>query len=121
MAGKVFYNKLIRDAIPEKIAKAGATCETRELSDEEYERELIRKIAEEGSGVLAATTREELIEELADVQDVIDEIKRFKGVSDEELAAAQANALAKKGGFTKRLFLLWSSDDGYKTNEKNNG
>lgn len=120
MTGKIFYNKLIRDLIPEKIAAAGAECETRTLEGAEYERELIKKIEEEGSGAAAATTRGELIEELADVQDVIDEIQRLKGISSEELAAAQASALKKKGGFAKRLFLVWSSDDGYKTNEKRN-
>lgn len=121
MTGKVFYHKLIRDLIPEKIAKAGAECETRVLEGEEYERALIAKIEEEGSGVAAAASREELIEELADVQDVIDELKKLKGISDEELSAAQRAARAKKGGFEKRLFLVWSSDDGYQTNEKRNG
>ncbi len=121
MNGKVFYNKLIRDLIPEKIATAGATCETRVLDEVEYEKELLKKVEEEGSGVAAATTREELIEEIADVQDVIDEIKKFKHITEEEVSAAQAVALKKKGGFSKRLFLLWSSDDGYKTNEKNHG
>lgn len=118
MGGKIFYNKLIRDLIPEKIARAGAACETRELSQEEFERELLKKIEEEATGVTAATTREELIEELADVQDVIDEVCKVKGISSAEMQEAQAKALAKKGGFAKKLFLVWSSDDGYQTNEK---
>lgn len=118
MAGKVYYRKLIRDNIPEKIAKKGSRCETRVLDDAEYEQELFKKIAEEGSGVVSATTRAELIEELADVQDVIDEIKRLKGITAEEVRAAQSAAREKKGGFEKRLFLEWSSDDGYTTNEK---
>lgn len=118
MGGKIFYNKLIRDLIPEKIAAAGAECETRVLAGEEYERALLAKVEEEGSGVASATTREELIEEVADVIDVLDEIKKLKGITDEELRQAQTAAQMKKGGFAKKLFLIWSSDDGYKTNEK---
>ncbi len=118
MAGTIHYNKLIRDNIPAKIAAAGAECETRILSDQEFERELIKKVEEEASGMSAATTKEELIEEIADVLDVITEVKLLKGITDLEIRAAQEKALQKKGGFTKKLFLLWSSDDGYKTNEK---
>jgi hypothetical protein len=55
---------------------------------------------------------------LADVLDVIREVKLLKGISDVELRAAQEAAHEKKGGFAKKLFLVWSSDDGYKTNEK---
>lgn len=120
MSGKVFYNKLIRDNIPEKIAKAGATCETKVLSDTEFEEALLKKVEEEASALPKVTTREELIEELADVLDVIDEIKRVKKIEEREVQEAQAQALEKKGGFTKKLFLIWSSDDGYKTNEKRN-
>lgn len=117
MAGKVYYKKLIRDKIPEKIEAAGSSLETRVLEAEEFETELRKKIQEESRGVLAATTREELIRELADVQDVIDELKRVHAITEEEMSRAQHTAYEKKGGFTKRLFLEWSSDDGYSSNE----
>ncbi len=35
-----------------------------------------------------------------------------------EIKKAQAKALLRKGWFDKRLFLYWSSDDSYKSNEK---
>lgn len=118
MAGKVYYRKLIRDNIPEKIAAAGAHCEVRTLAPEEYEHALLRKVEEEASGVAGATSRTVLIEELADVLAVIEEIRTLKNISDEELEAAYRKGMEKKGGFEKRLFLEWSSDDGYKSNEK---
>jgi predicted house-cleaning noncanonical NTP pyrophosphatase (MazG superfamily) len=46
MAGKIYYNKLIRDRIPEKIAAAGADCEIRVLSDAEFAEELVKKVEE---------------------------------------------------------------------------
>jgi predicted house-cleaning noncanonical NTP pyrophosphatase (MazG superfamily) len=118
VAGKVYYRKLIRDKIPEKIASAGATCSVRTLSPEEYESALLAKVEEEASGVAAATSRAVLIDELADVLAVIQEIRLFRDISDEELEAAYRKGFEKKGGFTKRLFLEWSSDDGYTSNEK---
>lgn len=120
MAGKIYYRKLIRDRIPEKIAAAGAECETRVLGDEEFARELLRKVEEEASGVAAATSKEEITREIADVLDVIREIKLHYGITDAEIRLEEEKAYEKKGGFEKRLYLEWSSDDGYKTNEKRN-
>lgn len=113
---KVHYNKLIRDRIPEKMDKVGAAYEVRTLSPEEYEQALLKKVEEEASALPSATSSEEL----ADVVDVIEEIKRLKGITNEQLANAQTKAFEKKGGFEKRLFLLWSANDDYKTNEKRN-
>lgn len=118
MAGKVFYRKLIRDNIPEKIRQAGSLCEVRTLSSDEYEEALFAKVAEEASGVVAAApSRTELLEELADLYTVLEEIRVVRDISDEELETAYREGMRKKGGFTKRLFLEWSSDDGYSTNE----
>jgi predicted house-cleaning noncanonical NTP pyrophosphatase (MazG superfamily) len=116
---RVYYRKLIRDRIPEKIRRDnGAECETRVLGAREFEKELIRKVAEEAGGMMAAKSRNELIEELADTMAVIDEVKRLKKISQSELRRAMAANFKKKGGFKKRLFLLWSSDTGYRTNER---
>ena len=118
MGGKIYYRKLIRDHIPEKIAAAGARCEVRTLAGDEYEYALLRKVEEGASGVAGATSRAILVDELADVLAVIEEIRNLKNISDEELEAAYRKGMEKKGGFQKRLFLEWSSADGYTTNEK---
>lgn len=114
---KIFYNKLIRDKIPETIQARGSRCFTRRLTAKAFERALLKKIGEEASGVLAARTRRELISELADVIDVIEELQRLKRISAHELKTAQRANQQRKGGFKKRLFLTWSSDDGYISNE----
>ena len=115
---KIYYNKLIRDKVPDKIHLLGSECETLELSQEEFEKELIKKVTEEARGLLNAKNDQEILEELADVMDVLDEILKIKNISREQLELQQKNNFEKKGGFSKRLFLSWSSDDGYKTNEK---
>ena len=48
---------------------------------------------------------------------VIDEIKKFKNITEEQLKIAQKINFDKKGGFNQRFFLTWTSDDGYQTNE----
>lgn len=117
----VHYNKLIRDKVPEKMSKKGVKFEVRKLKAKEFETELLKKVAEEASGVVAAKSKAELISELADVIDVIDEIRRLKKISPAQVKAAQKENAQKKGGFKKRLFLLWGSvEDGYQSNEKKN-
>lgn len=115
--GKVYYRKLIRDAIPAKIRSKGADCETRVLSDAEFETALCKKVGEEASALPNVASQEELVEELADVLDVIEELKRVCGITDSALMVAQEKNMKKKGGFKEKLFLEWSSDDGHKTNE----
>ncbi|MCL4403751.1 nucleoside triphosphate pyrophosphohydrolase [Patescibacteria group bacterium] len=115
---RIYYNKLIRDKIPEKIAKKGSAYEARKLGAKDFERELLKKVGEEASGLLNARTKDEITSELADVLDVVEEIKRTKRISSAQIRSAQRLSYRTKGGFKKRLFLFWSADDGYKTNER---
>ncbi|HEX9609093.1 MAG TPA: nucleoside triphosphate pyrophosphohydrolase [Candidatus Paceibacterota bacterium] len=120
--GRVYYNKLIRDSIPEKIAKNGEECETRTLSDDqEFEQELLKKVAEEAVALSRARTKEDLLDEFGDLLEVLDALKTVEGISEGELEAARAKNRAEKGGFVKRLFLHWSSDSKYRSNETPQG
>ena len=83
-------------------------------------KELLKKVGEEASALPGIRRKDELIKEIADVLDVIEEIKKAKKISTREITAAQKEAQKLKGGFKKRLFLVWSSDDEYKTNERTN-
>lgn len=115
---RIHYNKLIRDKIPERIKMAGAEGKYKKLNRSEFVKELIKKVEEEATGMQKAKSRHELIDEIADVVDVLDEIQRIHHISPSDLREAQQRNYKKKGGFKKRLYLYWSSDDGYKTNEK---
>lgn len=115
---KVFYNKLIRDKIPEKIEKAGEAYEIKKLRRKEFEIELLKKVEEEASALPKCRTKKEIIAELADIMDVIDETKKLKNISDNDIKKAQTENAKNKGGFNKKIFLFWSEDKGYKTNEK---
>jgi predicted house-cleaning noncanonical NTP pyrophosphatase (MazG superfamily) len=109
---------LIRDKIPEKIRRdRGAEFETRTLKQKEFERELVQKVVEEAGGLVNARSRKELVGELADILVVIGEIIKVKKIDKAELDEVVAENVERKGGFHKRIFLVWSSDTGYRTNE----
>ena len=115
---KIYYNKLIRDKIPEKIKRNGGDYKINKLNQKLFEIELLKKVGEEASGLLSSKTKEELASELADIIAVIDEIKKVKHISSKQILKALKENFERKGGFNKRLYLFWSSDTGYKTNEK---
>ncbi|MFA6050442.1 MAG: nucleoside triphosphate pyrophosphohydrolase [Candidatus Paceibacterota bacterium] len=118
---RVYYNKLIRDNIPEKIVKGGGEFEVRELKDEEYQQELLKKIAEEAGGLSRSRTKEDFLDELADLYAVIEALKKLEGITEEEVVKAIEDNRLRKGGFDKKLFLHWSSDNNYKSNETPQG
>lgn len=100
MSGKK-YNKLVRDRIPEIIEASGKTCVTEVLSDEEYLKMIDAKLEEE----LAEYHKDQNIEELADLLEVIRAAAVARGYSVEELEKVRAEKAAKRGGFEKKILL----------------
>ena len=95
------YNKLVRDHIPEIIEASGKTCVTETLSDEEYLKMIDAKLDEE----LAEYHKDQNIEELADLLEVIRAAAIARGYSVEELEKVRAEKAAKRGGFEKKILL----------------
>lgn len=75
------------------------------LNDQEYRRELYKKLKEECEEVVSSTTKDEVIEELADVYEVMQAILSLEGknMSDVEETAYQKRM--KRGGFQKKIYL----------------
>ena len=96
------YNKLVRDLIPDIIEKSGNKCEIRILSDEEYIKMLDAKLDEE----LAEYHKDQNIEELADLLEVIYSAAIAHGYSIEELERIRENKVEKRGAFNKKIFLI---------------
>ena len=95
------YNKLVRDRIPEIIESSGKTCITEVLSDEEYLKMIDAKLDEE----LAEYHKDQNIEELADLLEVIRAAVIARGYSIEELEKVRAEKAAKRGVFEKKMLL----------------
>jgi len=100
------YKKLIRDNIPGIIAKEGKTAEIISLDSETYLRALKEKLVEEAREVVQATTKEEILSELADIQEVMDALKEEYFIEQHEVNMTQAVKAIRNGKFTKRLFLV---------------
>ena len=97
----ITYNKLVRDCIPEIIEASGKSCTTDVLSQEDYLCMLDAKLDEE----LAEYHKDQNLEELADLLEVIRAATVARGYTLEELEQVRAEKAAKRGGFEKRILL----------------
>ena len=95
------YNKLVRDRIPEIIQSSGKSCTTEVLSSDNYLHMIDAKLDEE----LAEYHKDQNIEELADLLEVIRAAVIARGYTIEDLERVRAEKAAKRGGFEKRILL----------------
>ena len=100
---KYIYNKLVRDKIPVNIDRIkGRQSNWRTMNDDEYIKELNRKLLEESHEFI----EENDIEELADVIEVIESIMKIKNITWEEVKNIQEIKRNKKGGFNDKIYLI---------------
>lgn len=95
------YNKLVRDRIPEIIEASEKSCSIDILSGEEYLHMLDTKLDEE----LAEYHKDQTLEELADLLEVIKACAVARGYSPEELEQLRAEKAAQNGAFERRILL----------------
>ena len=101
------YNKLVRDSITEIIQQNGLTCGITTLTETEYQQALRQKLIEEAQEA-AAANEQNLVTELADLYEVIDAIMVKYGINKELIIAEQLRRRSERGGFEKRIQLLWT-------------
>lgn len=101
------HNKLIRDRIPEIIRQAGREYEVQIISQSEYHQALLDKLIEEAQEAAQANS-DNLLEELADIYEVIDAILINLNIDKDLVLAKQKQKRQEKGGFTKKLRLSWT-------------
>ena len=95
------YDKLVRDRIPEIIESSGKSCVIEVLSDEEYLKMLDAKLDEE----LTEYHKDQNLEELADLLEVIYAATIARGYTLKELEQVRSQKAEKRGAFEKKLFL----------------
>ena len=100
------YPKLVRDKIPEIIEANGDDVEFRALGEKEFLKYLKKKIIEEAKEVAETDTDEQLVEEMADIKEVLDALSSLKGFTAEQIHHVQSAKRVKRGGFEKRLLML---------------
>ena len=95
------YNKLVRDKIPEIIEQDGTKCSVRVMDDEEYLKALDAKLDEE----LAEYHKDQNVEELADLLEVLYAAAEARGFTRDELETVRERKAEKRGRFKEKLFL----------------
>lgn len=100
------YNKLVRDLIPEIIHQNGKNPLVKILSNEEYLKEVERKMHEELAEYVEAKNNDEKLEEFADLLELLHTAANIQGISLEKLEELRANKSEKHGGFAKRIYLI---------------
>lgn len=122
MAKKVFYNKLVRDGIKNKIEGNGEACEVRTITDDdEFEQELLKKVTEEANALSRVESRKDFLEEYADLMVALDALTHAMEFSEADIKTAIEENVAKKGFYKNRHFLHWSDAGDYKSNETPQG
>ena len=99
------YNKLVRDRIPEIIQKEGNIADIIILSEESFKQAIKEKLIEEATEVCNAQNRDDILSELADLQEVMDTIKQLYNINTLEVNTIQAVKALQRGKFEKRLYL----------------
>jgi len=104
------YNKLVRDRIPEIITKDGNTADIIILSEESFKQAIKDKLIEEATEVANAQNRDDILSELADLQEVMDSIKQIYNINTLEVNTIQAVKALQRGKFDKKIFLKTVSE-----------
>ncbi len=105
------YNKLVRDLIPTIIEKSGSKPITQILSDEEYITELKKKSFEELEEYMNTTNKEDALEELADLLEILHALAEANGSSINEVEKIREKKADERGGFKDKVFLIEVQDD----------
>jgi len=103
---KFTFKKLIRDNILEEHQKVGHNIKHRLLKGNDLKEALRQKLHEEADEIpVRDQPDDEIIEEIADVQQIIDDLKTVYGIANDQVTTAQKKKFAKKGGFQRGVYV----------------
>jgi predicted house-cleaning noncanonical NTP pyrophosphatase (MazG superfamily) len=103
------HQKLVRDNIPETIRNKGESVLAYSADSAEREALLRAKLVEEALEVLRAVDSGEVTEELADLMEVVDGLRRALGIEEAEVRTAMDRKREKRGGFEDAVVLVKTS------------
>lgn len=100
------FRKLVRDKFREIYGESGQKITTRPLTTSEFKEEIRMKIIEEAQELpIEEAKNETVINEIADIQQALDDLKHVYGVSDDEVQRSMEAKYQQKGGFREGLFV----------------
>jgi predicted house-cleaning noncanonical NTP pyrophosphatase (MazG superfamily) len=96
--------KLIRDRLPELMRAQGLSVFERRMETGEFIARLKEKLIEEAREAAASESRGELVEELADLTEVVAALADAAGILPAEIETVRLKKRAERGGFDDRIF-----------------
>jgi predicted house-cleaning noncanonical NTP pyrophosphatase (MazG superfamily) len=103
-------NKLVRDKIPADQERTLQRPVYHKLDRASHAKALVDKLTEE-AGEIPVEDKAEAIKEIADVQQVLDDLAITLGINKTEIAEAQAQKAARNGAFQEGYFVESVSPD----------
>ena len=103
--------KLIRDTIPERLEKKNIRAHCHSMEQQAYQKALLAKLIEEAHEVQEAQNKQELVEELADVFEIIRAIMREHNITQEEVEQHAAAKCKTNGAFDKKIYCSYIEMD----------
>ena len=103
---KLYYNKLVRDRIPEIIERDGIKCEYHVAENGEFERMLHSKLLEEANEFIQKPSAEEL----ADILEVVDALRKHHNIELGEIKHQKVMKRTNRGAFNKKYILEVTED-----------
>lgn len=101
----MYHEKLVRDKIPQIIEQSGKKAVYSQLSQEDLKYALKKKLCEEATEFYQANTKEEQIEELADLFEVVFAILSNYHILISEVVHKRFEKAEEKGSFSKGIHL----------------
>lgn len=98
-------DKLVRDRIPELMAHQSSIVKVETLDHKAHIKALKAKLLEEAEEVAQAGSRDELLEEIADIKEVIDALMLKLSIRNAEIEEVKRKKSLRNGGFDRGLFL----------------
>ena len=100
------YNKLVRDKILDIIKADGLAYNSRVLKPEEHLTEIKAKLYEEVKEFDETSNKEDAIEEMADILELLHAALKVYNTDFAQLEAVRVKKKEKRGGFDEGLFLI---------------
>ncbi len=98
------FSKLVRDKIVQSIIDAGNIPHWRILTEDDYIHELKKKMGEEAKEILSAQG-DDLVKELADMEEIIENLLNILKVSKKQLSEVQKKRNEADGSFKNRQYV----------------
>ena len=98
-------DKLIRDRFPEILSNSGIKVFERNLSQDEYIDSLKDKLVEEAQEICDADNKDDILEELADLFEVMTTFAKVQGFELQDIMRIAEEKKLNKGGFVFKTYV----------------